>query len=55
MQKFSYYLQGFGLTEKTGIDLPGEVSSVVVPEDKMTQVDLASGAYGQTNETTAWN
>jgi len=26
---------------------------VVVPEDKMTQVDLASGAYGQTNETTA--
>ena len=53
MQKFSYYLQGFGLTEKTGIDLPGEVSGVVVPEDKMTQVDLASGAYGQTNETTA--
>ena len=53
VQKFSYYLQGFGLTEKTGIDLPGEVSSVVVPEDKMTQVDLASGAYGQTNETTA--
>ena len=53
VQKFSYYLQGFGLTEKTGIDLPGEVSGVVVPEDKMTQVDLASGAYGQTNETTA--
>lgn len=53
VQKFSYYLQGFGLTEKTGIDLPGEVASVVVPEDKMTQVDLASGAFGQTNETTA--
>ena len=53
VQKFSYYLQGFGLTEKTGIDLPGEVASVCVPEDKMTQVDLASGAFGQTNETTA--
>lgn len=53
VQKFSYYLQGFGLTEKTGIDLPGEVSSVCVSEDKMTQVDLASGAFGQTNELTA--
>lgn len=53
VQKFSYYLQGFGLTEKTGIDLPGEVASVCRPEDKMTQVDLASGAFGQTNELTA--
>lgn len=53
VQKFSYYLQGFGLTEKTGIDLPGESSGSYIKEDDMTQVDLASGAFGQTNELTA--
>ena len=50
VEKFSYYLQGFGLSEKTGIDLPGEVSGVCVQEENMSLVDLASSAFGQTNE-----
>ena len=29
VEKFSYYFKGFGLTEKTGIDLPGEVASCI--------------------------
>lgn len=53
VDKFSYYLQGFGLTEKTGIDLPGEVSGVYVKREDMSLVDLAAAAFGQNNEMTA--
>ncbi|WP_298484035.1 penicillin-binding transpeptidase domain-containing protein [uncultured Ruminococcus sp.] len=52
VDKFSYYFHGFGLSEKTGIDLPGEVSGAYVEKDDMSQVDLASSAFGQTNELT---
>lgn len=44
---FNRYLDGFGITEKTGIDLPGEASSQTYPEDKMSIVDLASESFGQ--------
>jgi stage V sporulation protein D (sporulation-specific penicillin-binding protein) len=50
VDKFSYYFQGFGLTEKTGIDLPGEVSGSYIAAEDMSSVDLASSAFGQTNE-----
>ena len=53
IDKFSYYLQGFGLKEKTGVDLPGEVAGVCVKKDTMSLVDLASSAFGQANELTA--
>lgn len=53
IEKFSYYFQGFGLGEKTGIDLPGEASGSYIAEEDMTLVDLASSAFGQTNELTA--
>lgn len=53
VEKFSYYFQGFGLGEKTGIDLPGEVSGAYIAQDDMTLVDLASSSFGQTNELTA--
>ncbi len=49
-ERFSYYFKGFGLTERTGIDLPGEVSGVYVELENMNKVDLASSAFGQTNE-----
>ncbi len=49
-ERFSYYFKGFGLTDKTGIDLPGEVSGVYVALENMNKVDLASSAFGQTNE-----
>ncbi len=45
---FSKYFEAFGLTQKTGIDLPGEVSSIYHQESKMGPVELASSSFGQT-------
>ncbi len=45
---FSKYFEAFGLTEKTGIDLPGEVSSLYYKEENMGPVELASASFGQT-------
>lgn len=47
VDKFFYYLQAFGLTEKTGIDLPGESSSFYKDADEMSEVDLAVTSFGQ--------
>lgn len=52
VEKFSYYFKGFGLTEKTGIDLPGEANSLYISEDVMSNVDLASSSFGQANKVT---
>lgn len=49
---FCRYFEAFGLTDKTGIDLPGEASSIYVSEDRMGPVELASSAFGQTNKIT---
>lgn len=49
---FCDYFEAFGLTEKTGIDLPAEASSLYVPHSRMTQVSLASSSFGQTNKIT---
>lgn len=45
VDKFFYYLKSFGLTEKTGIDLPGESSSIYI--ENMSEVDLAVTSFGQ--------
>lgn len=50
---FSKYYAGYGFTEKTGIDLPGEVSSLYVSESRMGPVELGSSSFGQTNKVTA--
>ena len=49
---FSKYFKAFGLTEKTGIDLPGEATSTYHKEDKMGPVELASSSFGQTFNVT---
>ncbi|MEG0615523.1 MAG: penicillin-binding transpeptidase domain-containing protein, partial [Oscillospiraceae bacterium] len=51
-ENFTKYFEAFGLTEKTGIDLPGEVSSLYVPLERMGPVELASSSFGQTNKIT---
>lgn len=51
-EKFSYYLNSFGLNEITGIDLPGEVDSICVQLENMSKVDLASSSFGQANKIT---
>lgn len=45
---FSKYFKAFGLTEKTGIDLPGEANSTYHSEAKMGPVELSSTSFGQT-------
>ncbi|MBR3268002.1 MAG: PASTA domain-containing protein [Oscillospiraceae bacterium] len=46
---FCQYFEAYGLTEKTGIDLPGETSSIYTPLKKMGPVELAASSYGQNN------
>ena len=45
VQKYKNYVEMFGYTEKTGIDLPGEGSSIFASQ--MTDLDLAIYAFGQ--------
>lgn len=45
--KFRQYYQGFGFSDKTGIDLPGEAEDSFWREGKMGGVDLAVASFGQ--------
>lgn len=49
---FSEYFKAFGLTETTGIDLPGEATSIYHKEGEMKVVELASSSFGQTFRVT---
>lgn len=44
---FYRYLDTFGFLRKTGVDLPGEGSSVVISEENFTDLDLAIYSFGQ--------
>ena len=52
IKTFSKYFRSFGLTEKTGIDLPGEALPTYHSEENMGPVELASTAFGQTFKIT---
>ncbi len=45
IERYQDYVETFGYTEKTGIDLPGEGNSIFNPE--MSELDLAIYAFGQ--------
>ena len=45
--RFYDYLETFGVTNKTGIDFPGEGNSILYSEDQLGPVELATQAYGQ--------
>lgn len=50
---FFDFFQKFGLTEATGIDLPGEAQrSLYYTEDELGPVELASASFGQTSAIT---
>ncbi|MBO5852806.1 MAG: PASTA domain-containing protein [Clostridia bacterium] len=49
---FSKYFEAFGFSKKTGIDLPGEATSVYHKQDKMGPTELASSSFGQTFKIT---
>ena len=43
------YFDGFGFTERTGIDLPGEAAPQFYKEEEYGIVELSSASFGQTN------
>lgn len=49
---FTDYFEAFGLSEKTGVDLPGESNPIYMPYSRMGPVELASSSFGQTNKIT---
>ena len=49
---FSKYFDAFGLTEITGIDLPGEAGSIYHSEENMGIAELSSSSFGQTFKIT---
>ncbi len=45
-EKFMDYFRAFGLTEKTGVELIGEVGSIY-HKGELTEADIATSAFGQ--------
>ena len=46
-ETFYNYIDLFGFSDKTGVDLPGETNSIVKSAEGMGDVDLATTGYGQ--------
>lgn len=51
-ESFYTYLKAFGFGVKTGIDIAGEESGLLVPKDKALDIDLATMSFGQANLVT---
>lgn len=49
---FLRYQKFFGFGQKTGIDLPGESSGILVTDDVMGDVELATSTFGQSFNVT---
>lgn len=49
---FYRYLHGFGFGKKTGIQLPGEATGILMNKEKVQEINLATMAMGQTNAVT---
>ncbi|MCI7813449.1 MAG: penicillin-binding transpeptidase domain-containing protein [Lachnospiraceae bacterium] len=52
VDRFYDYFQQFGLLQKTGIDLPGEASTIMHKKENMGNVELATCAFGQSFQIT---
>ncbi|MCQ2448833.1 MAG: PASTA domain-containing protein [Clostridia bacterium] len=48
VHSFYKYFKAFGLTQPTGIDLPGEATSFYHTEDRLGIIELSSSSFGQT-------
>ncbi|MGL5576849.1 MAG: stage V sporulation protein D [Sarcina sp.] len=48
-EKLTAYIKKYGFGTKSGIDLPGEASGIIKKSDKITDTDLATISFGQTN------
>ena len=52
LSAFYTYLKAFGFGSKTGIDIAGEESGLILPQNKVREADLATMAFGQVNSVT---
>lgn len=52
MDVFYRYLYGFGFGKKTGIELPGEATGILVGKERAKEIDLAMMSFGQANAVT---
>ena len=48
-EKLNKYIKEFGFGKKTGVDLPGEAKGIVKSTESITEIDLATISFGQTN------
>lgn len=48
-EKLNEYIKKFGLGKKSGVDLPGEASGIIKKTESITDMDLATISFGQTN------
>ncbi len=46
-ERFYNYYRSFGYLDKTGIDLPGEGTSIFYRENAFSELDLATASFGQ--------
>ncbi|MDD6202757.1 MAG: penicillin-binding transpeptidase domain-containing protein [Lachnospiraceae bacterium] len=51
-EKYYSYFEKFGLLQKTGIDLPGEASTIMHKEENIGLVELATISFGQSFQVT---
>ncbi|MBQ9885626.1 MAG: peptidoglycan glycosyltransferase [Lachnospiraceae bacterium] len=52
VDRFYEYFNRFGLLSKTGIDLPGEASTIMHKKENMGEVELATVSFGQSFQIT---
>lgn len=51
-ERYYDYFKQFGLLEKTGIDLPGEASTIMHKKEDIGEVELATISFGQSFQVT---
>lgn len=51
-EKFDTYLKAFGFGQKTGIDISGEENGLLLPAERVRDIDVATMSFGQANSVT---
>ncbi|WP_459927013.1 penicillin-binding protein [Desulfosporosinus burensis] len=51
-ESFNTYLKAFGFGSKTGVDISGEETGLLLPQDKIREIDIATMSFGQANSVT---